>query len=324
MRLPLMIIMAALGLAPSSPTQAQGPLPGAKTAPVAEIGIEGWRRFDFTSAVNGTDYRVLVYTPRKAPPAGGFPVLYVLDGDALFGTFAEAVRSRSQAGEIEPAVVVGVSGAPGPRGGDRSYDFSPTPLSDEEKTLIKDLGTDSRFGGAEPFLQVIQTEIRPRVAEMAGASPTKSILVGWSLGGLFVLHTLFNHPETFAAYAALSPSIWWNDKVVLRDIPAFEQKIAQQRLAPRIYIGVGGLEQTLPTGAIPQPFTRESMARELRHARMVDNARELSETLSGQWKRRGLLAAGQVFEQQTRDSMPWAATNPVLEFALPRESPAAR
>ncbi len=40
-------------------------------------------------------------------------------------------------------------------------------------------------------------------------------LVGMSLGGLFALHTLFNAPASFQRYVVVSPSIWWNNRVIL-------------------------------------------------------------------------------------------------------------
>ncbi len=62
-------------------------------------------------------YRIDIYIPKGTPPPGGYPALYVLDGDIVFATFADAVRNKSKAKEIEPAVVVGISGADGPKGG---------------------------------------------------------------------------------------------------------------------------------------------------------------------------------------------------------------
>src|SRR5690606_31435834 len=43
-------------------------------------------------ARSGREYRIQVRVPADVAPAGGFPTLYVLDGDDLFGIAAEAAR----------------------------------------------------------------------------------------------------------------------------------------------------------------------------------------------------------------------------------------
>jgi predicted alpha/beta superfamily hydrolase len=136
-----------------------------------------------------------------------------------------------------------------------------------------------------------------------------------------VLHTLFEHPQSFSTYLALSQSIWWNNRVLIKDLPAFEDRVAREHLAPNIYIGVGGLEQTVPKGVLPKSFTREAMARELRHACMVDNVRELATSLKAWGRAHGLTINSRVFDHQTHNSVPWVAIDPILDFALPRRSP---
>ena len=41
-------------------------------------------------------------------------------------------------------------------------------------------------------------------------------IAGSSLGGLVSLHLAFNHPAVFGKVAALSPSVWWDRKAILR------------------------------------------------------------------------------------------------------------
>src|SRR3546814_16304406 len=74
--LALLALLASLGLA----------------AVQAHAGEEaGWQpvqlphssQRDLHSQRTGKDYRIFVSEPRHAPPPGGYPVLYVLDGNAL-------------------------------------------------------------------------------------------------------------------------------------------------------------------------------------------------------------------------------------------------
>ena len=42
------------------------------------------------------------------------------------------------------------------------------------------------------------------------------MLVGHSFAGLFALHVLWNHPESFDTYMALDPSLWWDQGAFLK------------------------------------------------------------------------------------------------------------
>ena len=44
----------------------------------------------------------------------------------------------------------------------------------------------------------------------------RRIIAGEGLGGLFVLHALLHHPESFDGYAVLDPALWWDRGALLR------------------------------------------------------------------------------------------------------------
>jgi len=50
----------------------------------AEVSIPNTRQVKFTSAINGEPYALFVSIPFIPPPPGGYPVYYVLDGEAYF------------------------------------------------------------------------------------------------------------------------------------------------------------------------------------------------------------------------------------------------
>jgi predicted alpha/beta superfamily hydrolase len=300
-----------------SSAQSAAPTLDAMAAAIIPATLEGTRQFDFKSTVNGHTYRVKIAVPRTAAPTSGFPIIYVLDGDAFFGTFAEAVRQRAAVRELQPAVVVGITY---PREDTaqlrRMYDLSPAQLADDEKAAVKELPADAEFAGADAFYEVIRREIMPRVAKEAHVDGGKSALFGWSLGGLYVLHILFAHPDVFQTYIALSPSIWWNHQGILAEAPDFERRVKSDEVAPRIFIGVGALEQSVPRGTLPPGFNRAAMAAELRKARMVDNVKKLATRLAALKNAKGYRIQSRVFEGQTHNSVPWAAIGPMLEFAI--------
>jgi tetratricopeptide (TPR) repeat protein len=91
----------------------------------------------------------------------------------------------------------------------RERDLSPTALKDRSGT-----------GGAARFLAFLKDELRPRIEGGYRTAPYR-ILVGHSLGGLFAIHTLTSAADAFNAYVAISPSLWWDDRRMLRQAETF-------------------------------------------------------------------------------------------------------
>lgn len=176
-------------------------------------------QFDFVGGPEKVRYRLQVALPYAPPPATGYPVILVLDGGAYFGAFAEAARLRCAVGaELAPAIVAGIGYAAGDLAESmrrRYRDLSPTPQDAESAAFDAATMGPAEGGGADAFAEVIESKVRPRIAGVAPIDPARVMLFGHSLGGLFALHTLFTRPEAFSDYLALSPSIWWNRRVVL-------------------------------------------------------------------------------------------------------------
>jgi predicted alpha/beta superfamily hydrolase len=173
------------------------------------------------------------------------------------------------------------------------------------------------YGGADRFIEVIQREIKPRVASLAHLNATKSTLVGHSLGGLFVLRTLFRHPEYFASYVALSPSIWWEDRVVLRDEAAFEARVRSGAVRPVIFLSVDGLEQTMTQSRIPPGYTRAKLAAELKRVAMVDNAVALGRRLAATTGRAPYHVTFHEYAGREHVDAMWASVDDFIDTVVP-------
>ncbi|MFZ2029376.1 MAG: alpha/beta hydrolase-fold protein [Vitreimonas sp.] len=195
------------------------------------------RQRDFTDVTlrsrEGLEYRLLVSVPRGPPPAGGFPVFYVLDGDGWFYTAVEMTRIREW-GRLTPSIVVGI-GYPSraffdPR---RNYDFTPPGSADADFA-------PQEQGGADRFLNFLVEVVKPWVRERHSIDPNRQVLFGHSMGGLFVLHTMFTAPQSFNVYLAASPSIRFSNGMVMREASGFE--VNPEHTAVRALITVGGLE----------------------------------------------------------------------------------
>jgi predicted alpha/beta superfamily hydrolase len=283
------------------------------------------RQFDFKSEINGRTYRVQVAIPFVPAPEKGYAVLYMLDGDAYFGTYSFAARMRAALGELEPAVVVGI-GYPEAEGDikvalvRRQYDLTPTQIDPKEAAQAGLVTDPTALGGADAFLQVIEREVKPRVAAMLSVDSSRDTLFGHSLGGLFVLHTLFTHPESFQTYLALSPSIWFNHRVVLADEEKFVASVKSGRISPRIFVAVGSEEEAVPT-LLPPGMTREQVVKSIAASAMIRNAKDLGDRLAALPGGAGYTARVRVFEGETHVSVAWASVGPFLNFALAPEKP---
>jgi uncharacterized protein len=319
MRSAFCLLPAAALMLGGAPGTAQPPAvrPALSTVALPPAELRSTQQFTLHSAINGKDYLVQVLIPRRPPPPGGYPTLFLLDGDALFGGFAQAMANRANAHEIAAAVVVGIAGAPGEQGGDRTQDFTFSDLTPREKTIIKDLGSNPRFGGAERFYEVLQGEIRPRIAALAPVDPGRATLMGWSLGGHFTMHVMFEHPEAFHSFVALSPALWRSDRILFRALPGFARRLRATTARPALFIAVGSREEEVTPGLMAGQISHEALVREFRYGRMVGNVRDMAGRLRPLFARHAMVLRSRIFTGDTHNSMPWSAINPVLDFAFP-------
>lgn len=281
------------------------------------LGAEQW---DQVCAGNGLTYRIFVSRPLLPPPPGGYPVVYMVDGNGMFGGAADQAAIRALSGEIRPAVIVGV-GYPVSSMfealGLRNFDLTP-PTPPEE---VPPQMAGAHVGGADAFLSFILDELAPQIARLHPVDASDQSLFGFSLGGLFVLHTLFNHPQAFRTYVAGSPSIWWNDRAVLEQEPSFSASIRSHAAAPRVLITIGGLEQSADAVAIPPEVLGGSLSHaqiveQVPIARMVDNAQALAGRLADLPQDGGFVTRFILFDGETHASVISRTISKGIEFAL--------
>jgi hypothetical protein len=156
--------------------------------------------------------------------------------------------------------------------------------------------------------------LRPTIAAKHKVDPSRETLFGYSLGGLFVLDTLFKRPGDYSRYIAASPSIWWNDRDVLRREADFVRTIGTGAVAPRVLISVGAREQEVPQRATPG-VSAEDLKSLIAEGRMVDNAWELGERL-GKVSAEGYQASFHAFEDEDHLTGLAASVGRALDFAL--------
>ena len=264
----LLACCAALALPGCSALPAQ---PTLEAAP--PVALPGTRQIDLAAGPDGPLHRIMLAVPPGPPPAGGYPVLYVLDGNLLFATAAQLVRNRFARGPSVPAqgpVVVGL-GYAGEQVLDleaRSRDYTPPAPGPQ---------TDERGrpeGGADAFLDFVECTVRPLVARHLPLNASQQTLFGHSYGGLCVLHALFTRPGGFQNYVAASPSLWWRDGFVLQEMAQFlaTRSAAGSAAAAQlthVLVTQGEREALVPAAVSADP-ARAAIARERRSNDRID------------------------------------------------------
>lgn len=227
------------------------------------------------SQSTGRDYRLYVAEPSQAPPPGGYPVLYVLDGNALFPGLAiqaQALEDRPEPSLRDSVLVVGI-GYPGEalyQFKARAEDYTPD-AEDRQRPPGRE---PPPSGGADDFLAFIETELKPLIARRYPVNAQAQTLFGHSYGGLFTLHTLLSRPQAFQGYVAASPSIWWYKGYIERTLAGFERQAADLDLGAQLLVTAGSAEEPAPDDPLTDPRQRHMAER-----RMVGNARDLARRL---------------------------------------------
>jgi predicted alpha/beta superfamily hydrolase len=155
------------------------------------------------------DRQIYINVPKldSADIDKALPVLYLLDGENHFYILSAYIEYLRHWHVIPPIIVVGIVSA------DRIKDLTPT-----NSLTNFDGKVDSNYktsGGNEQFFNFIKQELMPYMEANYKTSPFK-ILAGHSFGGLTAIHCMLTHPNMFDAYIAISPSLWFGNKYVLR------------------------------------------------------------------------------------------------------------
>ena len=287
--LPLAVFVA---LTPATAALADPALAASVSASPAQIWSTD--QFVFHSALLGRDMLIQVGKP-LLPQKGASAAVYVLDGNSTFGMVADIAANAGSHGDMAPAYVIGI-GYPSQQFGDwyttRVRDLTQVELTPEQ--LAKVVGVDPSLPSGEGmrFQRFLTQELRPLIQGRYPVDPTRAILAGHSLAGLFTAHVLLNDPEAFDGYIIGSPSIW-AERGLLAKASAFKAP------APiTVFLGLGAEEQ-----------------HEVPVADMTADARNLGRRLAGHPS--GLILRLHVFEGEGHVTMLPDFYSRALRFVLP-------
>jgi uncharacterized protein len=194
----------------------------------APIIYDAPERIVFKSQVLGEERTILVRTPAGyARSSERFPVLYMTDGDSHIQHTSGTVSFLARNARMPEMIIVGVTNT------DRTRDLTPTRVEQQPGN------PNARFptsGGADKFLKFIETELIPLVESKYRTQPYRA-LAGHSLGGLFAVHTMLTRPELFNSYIAVSPSLQWDNFVLIERAKEFFK--ARKELNRTLFTSLG-------------------------------------------------------------------------------------
>ncbi len=248
------------------------------------------RHQQFHSAFLTDDRDVLVWLPPgyADQPDRRYPVLYMHDGQNLFDPdtafqpgehwrLGETAAELIAAARLEPLIIVGVHNT----GETRLHEYTPTNDVDLGGGLAGDYG------------RLMVEELKPLIDRTYRTLPDAAHtgLGGSSLGGLVTLHLGFAHPGVFSRLAALSPSVWWDRRAILKTV-----RQARPKPKLRLWVDMG---------------TAEGRSG-------LDDARLLKAALVGAGFVEGVDLHYAEYEGGTHSEGAWAArVGPMLEWLFP-------
>jgi len=156
------------------------------------------------------DYKVYLPASYHAKPDYTYPVLYLIDGDYNFLSISAMVENLAKGNNplIPELIVVGISAK-----GIESY------RNNMQPSLPLGKG-----GDAEDFLKFIDDELKAEINNTYRSSGF-DIIQGQSIGGLFVINSLLTSSDSFSAYIAISPMMWWEDYRLEEKVEGYLEKI---------------------------------------------------------------------------------------------------
>jgi predicted alpha/beta superfamily hydrolase len=183
---------------------------------------------------------VHVYLPPGYEPAKSrrYPVLYLHDGQNIFDSasmgmewqFDETAETLIRTGRIEPLIVVAVANTDA-----RREEYTPTSVEWKrpDGSIEKGGGKSNLYG------RFLIEELKPFIDRTYRTRPeaANTAVGGASLGGLVSVWLALEHPRVFGNVLAVSPTVWWDDFVILEKIAALPKKTPA-----RVWIDIGSLE----------------------------------------------------------------------------------
>lgn len=159
---------------------------------------------EYDSADGQRHYKVWTAVPDKAPPPSGYPLITMLDGNAVMDRLTDPLLQKLSAGNPPVLVVVGYQTTLPFEVNARTYDY--TPPDKEHGDAGYTFSRGRKGGGSSVFRTLLEQRILAAAQKGVHVDHQQRALWGHSYGGLFVLDSYLSS-QLFTRYFAASPSI---------------------------------------------------------------------------------------------------------------------
>jgi predicted alpha/beta superfamily hydrolase len=184
----------------------------------------------FRSKILSNRRNILVYLPRdyRRFPRRRYPILYLQDGQNVFDAATsfssvewgvdETAQRLIRKNLIEPLIIVAIANI----GDDRIHEYAPTRgvIDASAKRKKRSRGLARQFG------RFMIEELKPYIDDRYRTRREQEFtaLGGSSLGGLLTLSLGLWFPNVFSKLIVMSPSVWWDDQVIVKMVEKLESK----------------------------------------------------------------------------------------------------
>ncbi|WP_082022426.1 alpha/beta hydrolase-fold protein [Enterobacter sp. Bisph1] len=176
----------------------------------------------FDSVDDQRHYKVWTAIPNKTPPAAGYPVLYLLDGNAVMDKISDSALKKLSAGNAPVLVMIGYqTQLPFDLAG-RAWDYTPA-VQGKPRNMHGRVG-----GGSAIFRELLEKTIAPQVEKGLPVDAQKRALWGHSYGGLFVLES-YLASDFFQVYYSAVPSLSGDNDALLHALTETSSRQSQQK-----------------------------------------------------------------------------------------------
>jgi len=143
----------------------------------------------------GQTYTLFIYLPDNYNTTQKkYPALFVLDGDASLDELT--VQEKMVVDEKSIVIGIGYGQKASERRPSRLRDLTPHPVQGLEGT-----------GGGQKFQYFLKNKIITFIDSTYRVKDENRTFIGHSLGGFFVLYSIFSEPGLFDNYISISPSV---------------------------------------------------------------------------------------------------------------------
>lgn len=152
-----------------------------------------------------------------------YPVIYLLGNVGDLPMLVSMLERLEEQDAVPQTIITVIENT------DRTRDLTPTINNDSR-------GPIGQGGGGDKYLDFIEMELVPHMNKTFRTHDFKVVL-GSSIGGLLVIHSLQTRPHLFQGHMAFSPAVWWGDRTTVKESKKFISDT--KKLNNYLYMNIG-------------------------------------------------------------------------------------